>query len=40
VIGKTTFLSGGDAQQARLSAQPNVSTDLGKQIVKNVVEFW
>lgn len=40
VTGKSTYASSGDAQQARLNAQPTVSSDLGRQIVKNVVEFW
>jgi hypothetical protein len=40
VQGEVSFRSVGDAQQARLSAQPRVSQDLARQIVKHVVEFW
>ncbi len=40
IQGESTFTSIGDSQQARLSAQPQVSRDLAHQIVKNVVEFW
>jgi hypothetical protein len=40
VKGEASFTSLGDAQQARLNAQPRVSQDLARQIVKNVVEFW
>lgn len=40
VQGETSLTSLGDAQQARLNAQPRVSQDLARQIVKNVVEFW
>ncbi len=40
VAGEATFETTGDMQQARLTAQPKVSRDLGHTIVKNVVEYW
>ena len=40
VAGETTFDPQGDMTTAKVNALPAVAKDLGREIVRTVVEYW